>query len=210
MKKQAQLIFAHFGEEKQRKKAKEERLELEIALNKLALYDIREEQGMSHTYLREELINDCNEEFGDNVLMRMQLENLEFEESFEMMTISYSKTRVYHCYGIDKFYFSKEEVRKWVERKIERTMGKYGIGKDCDKNLEIFKDIINGVYDEIIQADKKVLEALAYVNKNFELKEGMKFKLTSGDETYIYSKKDINLPKGMIDWEETKKLNGVE
>ena len=45
MKKQAQLIFAHFGEEKQRLKAKEERLELEIALNKLALYDLREERG---------------------------------------------------------------------------------------------------------------------------------------------------------------------
>ena len=35
MKKQAQLIFTHLGEEKQRLKAKEERLELEIALNKI-------------------------------------------------------------------------------------------------------------------------------------------------------------------------------
>ena len=210
MKKQAQLIFTHFGEEKQRLKAKEERLELEIALNKLALYDIIEEQGMSHTYLREELITDCNEEFADNVLMRMQLENLEFEEAYDLLIENYSKWWITHAYGIDNFYFNKEEVRKWVEKKIERTMKKYDIGKEYEQNLEIFKDIINGVYDEIIQADKKVLEALAYVDKNFELKEGMKFKLTSGDETYIYSKKYINLPKGMIDWRETKKLNGVE
>ena len=46
MKQQEQLIFAHFGEEEQRLKDKEERLELEIALNKLALYDVREEQGI--------------------------------------------------------------------------------------------------------------------------------------------------------------------
>ena len=124
MKKQAQLIFANFGEEKQRLKAKEERLELEIALNKLALYDIREEQGICQEVLREELITDCNEEFADNVLMRMQLENLEFEEAFDFSTM------ILHCYGIRNFYFSKEEVRKWVERKIERTIGKYGIGKE--------------------------------------------------------------------------------
>ena len=43
MKKQTQAIYKHFGDEKQRLKAKEERLELEIALNNLALYDVREE-----------------------------------------------------------------------------------------------------------------------------------------------------------------------
>ena len=75
MKKQAQLIFTHFGEEKQRLKAKEERLELEIALNKLALHDVREEQGIYQEELREELINDCQEEFAENVLMRMQLDS---------------------------------------------------------------------------------------------------------------------------------------
>ena len=128
MKKQAQLIFAHFGEEEQRLKAKEERLELEIALNKLALYDVREEQGIYQEYLRGELINDCQEEFADNVLMRMQLENLEFQEAFEEMKVNFSRSRIYHCYGIEDFYFSEEEVRKWVERKIERTMWKYGIG----------------------------------------------------------------------------------
>ena len=128
MKKQAQLIFANFGEEKQRLKAKEERLELEIALNELALYDVREEQGICQEVLREELITDCNEEFADNVLMRMQLENLEFYEAFDEMKINYSKSRILHCFGIDNFYFSKEEVRKWVERKIDRTIGKYGIG----------------------------------------------------------------------------------
>lgn len=127
MKKQAQLIFTHFGEEKQRLKAKEERLELEIALNKLALYDVREEQGICQEVLREELITDCNEEFADNVLMRMQLENLEFYEAFDEIKI-YSASRMPHCYGIDKFYFSKEEVRKWVEKKIDRTLKKYGIG----------------------------------------------------------------------------------
>ena len=39
MKKQAQLIFAHFGEHKQRLKAKEERLELEIICDR---YGIKE------------------------------------------------------------------------------------------------------------------------------------------------------------------------
>ena len=57
MKKQAQLIFTHFGEEKQRLKAKED------------------------------------------------------------------------------FYFRKEEVRKWVERKIYRTIGKYGIGEITNESI---------------------------------------------------------------------------
>ena len=127
MKQQAQAIYKHFGYRKQRLKAKEERLELEIALNKLALYDVREEQGIYQEELRDELINDCQEEFADNVLMRMQLENLGFQEAFEEMKINYSKSRILHCFGIDNFYFSKEEVRKWVERKIERTIEKYGI-----------------------------------------------------------------------------------
>ena len=128
MKQQAQLIYTHFGDEKQRLKAKEERLELEIALNKLALYDLREEQGICQDVLREELINDCQEEFADNVLMRMQLENLDFQEAFDEMKINYSKSRILHCFGIDNFCFSKEEVRKWVERKIDRTIKKYWIG----------------------------------------------------------------------------------
>ncbi len=165
MKKQAQLIFYHFGEEKQRLKAKEERLELEIALNKLALYDLREEQGICQDVLREELITDCNEEFADNVLMRMQLKNLEFEEAYDEMRINYSTSRIFHCYGIDKFYFSKEEVRKWVERKIERTIKKYEIGKEYEQNLETFKNIIEGNYDKVIEADKKILEALENVDK---------------------------------------------
>ena len=135
MKKQAQLIFAHFGDEKQRLKAKEERLELEIALNKLALYDVREEQGICQEYLREELITDCNEEFADNVLMRMQLENLDFQEAFDEMKVNFSRSRIYHCYGIDDFYFSEEEVRKWVDKKIERTIGKYGIGELTNESI---------------------------------------------------------------------------
>ena len=61
MKQQAQAIYKHFGDEKQRLKAKEERLELEIALNKLALYDVREEQGTCQEVLREELINTIQE-----------------------------------------------------------------------------------------------------------------------------------------------------
>ena len=134
MKQQAQLIFAHFGDEKQRLKAKEERLELEIALNKLALCDVREEQGICQEVLREELINDCQEEFADNVLMRMQLENLDFQEAFEEMRVNFS-TIILHCYGIRNFYFSKEEVRKWVERKIDRTIGKYGIGEITNESI---------------------------------------------------------------------------
>ena len=112
MKQQAQEIYKHFGDEKQILKAKEERLELEIALNKLALYDVREEQGTCQEVLREELITDCNEEFADNVLMRMQLENLDFQEAFDEMKVNFSKSRIYHCYGIEDFYFRREEVRK--------------------------------------------------------------------------------------------------
>ena len=119
MKKQAQLIYTHFGYEKQRLKAKEERLELEIALNKLALYDIREKQGICQEYLREELITDCNEEFADNVLMRMQLENLEFDEAFEEMKINYSRSRIYHSYGIEDFYFNESIVKEWVNTIVE-------------------------------------------------------------------------------------------
>ena len=100
MKKQAQLIYTHFGDEKQRLKAKEERLELEIALNKLALCDVREEQGTCQEVLREELITDCNEEFADNVLMRMHLHDLDFQEAFEEMKVNFSKSRIYYCYGI--------------------------------------------------------------------------------------------------------------
>ena len=102
-------------------KAKEERLELEIALNKLALYDIREAQGICQDYFREELINDCQEEFADNVLMRMQLENLDFQEAFEEMKINYSKSRIYHCYGMEDFYFNESIVKEWVQNKIDRT-----------------------------------------------------------------------------------------
>ena len=127
MKKQAQLIYKHLGEEKQRLKAKEERLELEIALNKLALYDLREEQGICQEYLREELITDCNEEFADNVLMRMQLENLDFQEAFEEMKVNFSKSRIYYCYDIENFYFSESIVKEWVQKKIDRTFEKYGI-----------------------------------------------------------------------------------
>ena len=127
MKQQAQTIYKHFGEEKQRLKAKEERLELEIALNKLALYYVREEQGICKEVLRDEFITDCNEEFADNVLMRMQLGNLEFQEAFEEMKVNFSKSRIYYCYGIEDFYFSEEEVRKWVERKIERTIERFNI-----------------------------------------------------------------------------------
>ena len=109
-------------------KAKEERLELEISLNKLALYDVREAQGICQEYLIEELITDCQEEFGDNVLMRMKLENLDFKEAFEEMKVNFSMSRIYHCYGIEDFYFSEGIVKEWVERKIDRTFEKYGIG----------------------------------------------------------------------------------
>mgnify|MGYP000913783086 CR=1 FL=1 len=144
MKKQAQLIFANFGEEKQRLKAKEERLELEIALNKLALYDVREEQGICQEVLREELITDCNEEFADNVLMRMQLEDFDFEEAFdEMSSLTYNKFNIHNFYGIRNFYFSKEEVRKWVEKKIDRTIGKYSIGDSIKDDTLFIQSILD-------------------------------------------------------------------
>ena len=59
--------------------------------------------------------------------MRMQLENLDFQEAFDEMKVNFSKSRIYHCYGIEDFYFSEEEVRKWVERKIERTIERFNI-----------------------------------------------------------------------------------
>ena len=78
-------------------------------------------------HVREELINDCQEEFADNVLIRMQLENLDFQEAFDEMKVNFSKSRILHCFGIDNFYFRKEEVRKWVKRKIDRTFEKYDL-----------------------------------------------------------------------------------
>ena len=123
MKQQSQLIFAHFGYEKQRLKAKEERLELEIALNKLALYDVREEQGICQDVLREEFITDCNEEFADNVLMRMQLENLDFQEAFGEMKVNFSKSRIYHCYGMEDFYFNESIVKEYFKVLAKRRQG---------------------------------------------------------------------------------------
>ena len=52
---------------------------------------------------------------------------LEFKEAFEEMKVNFSKSRIYHCYGIEDFCFSESIVKEWVERKIDRTIKKYGI-----------------------------------------------------------------------------------
>jgi len=133
MQAQAQKIFKHFGEESQRLVAKEEWLELQIALMELAKHDIKQKrgcfEGCDYVYEteRKQYIDHCNEELADNVLMRMQLEDRDFEEAYNLEThFRYPQDllRDYHLYN---FHFDKGKVKKTVQEKIDRTMKKYGI-----------------------------------------------------------------------------------
>ena len=56
-----------------------------------------------------------------------------------------------YCYDIEDFYFSEEEVRKWVERKIERTIERFNIidmnsvfGKTDKKDNKIIIEKLGG------------------------------------------------------------------
>jgi len=134
MQKLAQKIFKHFGEESQRLIAKEEWLELQIALMELAKHDIKHKrrcfEGCEYVYEteRKQYIDHCNEELADNVLMRMQLEDRDFEEAYNLETHFRYPQDLLRDYHLFNFSFDKEKVKKTVQEKIDRTMKKYGIG----------------------------------------------------------------------------------
>jgi len=137
MQSQAKKIFKHFGEESQRKLAKEEWLELQIALMELAKHDLKKDRGcfdkdiiLDAALTRLELENDCNEELADNVLIRMQLEDRDFEEAYHLETHFRYPQDLLRDYHLFNFSFDKELVRKTVQEKIDRTIKKYKIGVD--------------------------------------------------------------------------------
>lgn len=128
MQKKSQAIFKHFGE-KQKLKAEEEWIELEIAKLELKKHDIKVKQGfydkdivLDVAVKRLELVDNCNEELGDNVLMCMQLNNFDFEESLDKLLYgcNYDNAKNYDWLDVEK-------VRKTVQEKIDRTIKKYGI-----------------------------------------------------------------------------------
>ena len=136
MLKKANAIYNFFGEDKQRLKAREEYHELEVALHELAKYNIK---NIGLKLIPSDLINNCNEELADNVLLCMQLNKKDFEESWEKLTNSYSQNRILHCYGIENFYFNKEIVYNIVEQKIERTLLRYNIGTNLMTQEEFLR-----------------------------------------------------------------------
>jgi len=139
MREKAQLIYLYFGAEKQKLKAQEEYLELNIALMELRKFDIKSIIGnleFEKVNGRQKLIYDCNEEFGDNVLMAMQINDSDFEEVYEVLEDIYLNTQVKHL-GLKKFKFDKEEVKKIVQEKIERTIKRF--------NIEVLKELTNYV-----------------------------------------------------------------
>ena len=134
MQTQAQKIFKHFGEESQRLIAQEEYHELQVALHELAKHDIKHKRGcfdkdiiIDTIYERINLVDNCNEELADNVLMCMQLMDCDFEDAYQKFIYQYNKSNIKHVWGIQDFYFSKEKVKKTVQEKIDRTIKKYGI-----------------------------------------------------------------------------------
>ena len=134
MQNLAQKIFKHFGEESQRLIAQEEWLELQIALMELAKHDIKHKRGcfdkdiiIDTIHDRINLVDNCNEELADNILLRMQLEDRNFDETYNLETFyRYPKDllREYHLYD---FSFDRVKVKKTVQEKIDRTIKKYGI-----------------------------------------------------------------------------------
>ena len=134
MKEKIKKICLHFGCDHQELKAKEEWLELQIALMELAKFDIKHKLGefekdiiLDIALTRLELINRCNEELADNILLRMQLQDRDFEETWYLEThyrYPNDLLREYHLYD---FKFDKEVVRKTVEEKIDRTIRRYFI-----------------------------------------------------------------------------------
>ncbi len=75
----------------------------------------------------------------DNVLLCMQLNKKDFEESWEKLTNSYSKNRILHFYGIENFYFDKEKVRQTVIKKIDRTIQRFNINTNLMTQEEFLR-----------------------------------------------------------------------
>ena len=136
MLNKANAIYNFFGEEKQRLKAREEYHELEVALHELAKFNIK---NIGLKLIPSDLINNCNEELADNVLLCMQLNKKDFEESWEKLTNSYSQNRILHCYGIENFYFDKEKVRQTVIKKIDRTIQRFNINTNLMTQEEFLR-----------------------------------------------------------------------
>ena len=127
MKEKAQAIFNHFEREAQLKKAKEEHLELTIALSELSKFDLKgfleEKPGIT----REELIYKCNEELADNIVMYMQFEQVDFKKAYNQYSLTHSKGNIYLFYFLENFEFDKDLVYKIANQKIERTIKKFNI-----------------------------------------------------------------------------------
>ena len=129
--KKARLVLEHFGIEKQREKAKEEWVELSIALLELSKFDIKNKnvefkEGLE--IARKELIYNCNDELADNTFLRMQIEDRTFEETYSMEThFNYCAELLYRDYYLTNFNFDKEEVRRICCEKADRTLDRYNI-----------------------------------------------------------------------------------
>lgn len=130
MEKKAQAILNHFGEEKQREKAKEEYLELQIALMELSKFDLKNKSDFFIEAIaieRENFKYSCNEEFADNILMFMQINDLDFEEAFEEVEELYNKEKLSEFLFLENFNFDKEKVFEIVNQKIDRTIERFKI-----------------------------------------------------------------------------------
>ena len=130
MKKRAQAIYKHFGEKKQLFKAQEEYLELHIALMELSKFDLKNKNDFfieTITIDREHLKHNCNEEFADNVLMFMQLNDLDFEEAYEELIEGHTEEIYYETFFLENFSYDKDLVFKTVNEKIDRTIQRFNI-----------------------------------------------------------------------------------
>ena len=134
LEKKARLVFNFFGEEKQREKAKEEWLELQIALMELSKHRIKIKNDswncefMSPEEHERDLIKNCNDELADNIFLRMQLEDRTFAETYSIEThFNYCAELLYRDYCLANFTFDKEEVKRICCEKADRTLERYNI-----------------------------------------------------------------------------------
>jgi UV DNA damage repair endonuclease len=136
LEKKARLVLEHFGREKQEEKAKEEWIDLSISLLELSKHKIKIKNDinswncefMSPEEYEKDLIKNCNDELADNIFLRMQIEDRNFEETYSMEThFNYCKELLYRDYYLTNFTFDKEEVRRICEEKCERTLNRYNI-----------------------------------------------------------------------------------
>ena len=134
LEKKARLVLEHFGREKQEEKAKEEKLELQIALMELSKHIIKIKNDswicefMSPEEHERDLISNCNDELADNIFLRMQLEDRTFAETYSIEThFNYCAELLYRDYYLTNFTFDKEEVRRVCCEKADRTLERYNI-----------------------------------------------------------------------------------